>query len=684
MKKIYSIVFLLSFSTLVGQPPRAQQNKDMKFVFEPDSLYLNVGETGSVTIKFVNAKGELIKNPFYVYGSPRRSLESKPRMSDSTGVATVTIKPYKPGKLSLSVRSISQKREDRVYDKMTVQVPFPPLDRIVLNGPSKKLYAGTSVRYTTEVYDKADLLRDDADVKLISSKTNIAEFDDYGNLVTKKAGKVKLTASVDNVSESLNVTVIKNPVNKISLDADKDKIRTGDVLQLSAKAVDRSGRQIKDVPIVYSFTGKADYGIGLPAAGLINSSGKFPSFLPSLFFKSAQSGGFIARKTIKVEPRNVKKTVKVVGHGTVSDVNTSDLWIWPGVGKHKGKDFAVTGTWGANGEAYFWDVTDPSKMAIIDTITVDARTVNDVKVSEDGRVGVITREGASNRKNGFVVLDITDPYNVKITAEFNDDMTGGVHNVFIYDNHVYAVNNGRKYDVINIEDPYNPFRVSRYELDTPGHGVHDVWVEDGIAYSSNWADGVHAVDVGGVKFNEKNRSKMKYNPFLAMAGQGSPGNPVKLGGMADPNGHNHAAFPFISQSTDKFYIIAGDEWGNQFGMAGGFHFLDFTDPKNPKETAVYQVPEAGSHNHWIHGDTLLASYYQGGLRVVDISGELMGDIYSQGREIAFFLSSDPDGFMANRPNVWGTMPYKGLIYFSDMNNGLWAIKLEDETRLWTN
>ena len=683
MKNIYLIVFLLSFNVLLGQPP-SSQNENLKFVFEPDSLYLNVGETGSVTIKLVNADGELAKNPFYVYGSPRRSLESKPRISDSTGVATVTIKPYKPGKLSLSVRSISQKREDRVYDKMTVQVPFPPLDRIVLNGPSKKLYAGTSVRYTTEVYDKADLLRDDADVKLISSKTNIAEFDDYGNLVTKKAGKVKLTASVDNVSESLNIAVVKNPVNKISLNAEKDKIRTGDVLQLSAKAVDKSGRQIKDVPIVYSYTGKADYGIGLPASGLINDSGKFVADTPGLFTITAQSGGFTARKTIKVEPRNIKKRVKVVGHGTVSDVNTSDLWIWPGVGKHKGKDFAATGTWGANGEAYFWDVTDPSKMVIIDTITVDARTVNDVKVSEDGRVAVITREGASNRKNGFVVLDVTDPYNVKITAEYNDDMTGGVHNVFIYDNHVYAVNNGRKYDIINIEDPSNPFRVGRYELDTPGHGVHDVWVEDGIAYSSNWADGVHAVDVGGVNFNEKNRSKMKYNPFLAMAGQGSPGNPVKLGGMSDRNGHNHAAFPFISQSTDKFYIIAGDEWGNQFGMAGGFHFLDFTNPKNPEDVAVYQVPEAGSHNHWVHGDTLLASYYQGGLRIVDISGELMGDIYSQGREIAFFLSSDPDGFMVNRPNVWGTMPYKDLIYFSDMNNGLWAIKLEDDNRLGTN
>ena len=686
MKKIYSIVFLLSFSVLLGQPPGAQQNKDIKFVFEPDSLYLNVGETGSVTIKLVNAKGELIKNPFYVYGTPRRSLESQPRISDSTGVAKVTIKPYKPGKLSLAVRSISQKREDRVYDRMTVQVPFPPLDRIVLNGPSKTLYAGTTVRYTTEVYDKANLLRDDANVKLKSSKTNIAEFDDYGNLVAKKAGKVKLTASVDNVSESLNVTVIKNPVNKISLDADKDKIRTGDVLQLSAKAVDRSGRQIKDVPIVYSFTGKADYGIGLPAAGLINSSGKFVADTPGLFTVTAQSGGFIARKTIKVVPRNVKKTVKVVGHGTVSDFNTSDLWVWPGVGKHKGKDFAATGTWGANGDAYFWDVTDPSKMAIIDTITVDARTVNDVKISEDGRVGVITREGASNRKNGFVVLDVTDPYNVKITAEFNDDMTGGVHNVFIYDNHVYAVNNGRKYDIINIDDPSNPFRVGVFELDTPGHSIHDVWIENGIAYSSNWSDGVVAVDIGGAKFDEADRSKSQFNPLLSRTGKGSPSNPVKLASMEDPTGRNHAAFPFLSKSTGNFYIIAGDEnfpWGvlapkgQPSNPRGGYHFLNFSDPDNPKEEAIYEVPEAGSHNLWVFDDILIAGNYQGGLRVVDISGELLGDIYKQGREIGLYVPYNKEGKIPNAPMVWGAQPYKDYIFFADMNSGLYCIQLID-------
>ncbi|MEE1507361.1 MAG: hypothetical protein V1256_10460, partial [Candidatus Neomarinimicrobiota bacterium] len=400
----------------------------------------------------------------------------------------------------------------------------------------------------------------------------------------------------------------------------------------------------------------------------------------------ASSGGYSAQKTIKVVPRDVKKQVKLVGHGLISDVLTGDLWVWAGVDKHEGKDFAVTGTWGSNGEAYFWDVTNPDSMVIIDTITVDARTVNDVKISEDGRVGVITREGASNRKNGFVVLDVTDPYNVTISAEYNDDMTGGVHNVFIYENHIYAVNNGRKYDIINIDDPSNPFRVGVYEMDTPGHSIHDVWIENGIAYSSNWSDGVAAVDIGGMKFDEADRSQSQFNPLLAKAGQGSPSNPIKLAEMGDPTGRNHAAFPFLSKSTGNFYIVGGDEnfpWGvratrgEPSNPRGGFHFLNFTDPDNPKEDAVYQVPEAGSHNMWVYDDVLMAAFYQGGLRVVDISGELLGDIYNQGREIAVYQSSHKEGKIPNAPMVWGAQPYKDYIFFADMNSGLYCIQLED-------
>ena len=683
MKHTLLILQIFLFSIVFGQNDNVEK---LQFEFEADSIELNVGETKELTIKLLNEDGDLSQNSFYVFGQ-RRALSVSPRTSDSTGIATVTVKAHKPGRLRLSVQSITVKRDDRVRDKLVVNVPFPPIDHLVFNQTPSKLYTKTSTSFSVEVIDEAGLTRNNADVKLKSSNTAVADFDIFGNLETKRTGRVTVSATVEEITESFKVRVVKNATRQVTLSIDREEIRTGDVLALNAKALNRSGRTIDDAPITYSYLGQANYGeFALPAAGLVTDDGRFVAETAGLYTMIASSNGYSAQKTIKVVPRDVKKQVKLVGHGLISDVLTGDLWIWAGVDKHEGKDFAVTGTWGSNGEAYFWDVTNPDSMIIIDTITVDARTVNDVKISEDGRVGVMTREGASNRKNGFVILDVSDPYNVTISAEYNDDMTGGVHNVFVYENHVYAVNNGTKYDIINIEDPSNPFRVGVYELDTPGHSIHDVWIENGIAYSSNWGDGVVAVDIGGMKFDEADRSNTQFNPLLAKAGQGSPSNPIKLAEMGDPNGLNHAAFPFLSKSTGNFYIVGGDEtfpWGvratrgEPSNPRGGFHFLNFTDPDNPKEDAVYQVPEAGSHNLWVYDDVLMAAFYQGGLRVVDISGELLGDIYNQGREIAVYQSSHKEGKIPNAPMVWGAQPYKDYIFFADMNSGLYCIQLED-------
>tara|TARA_B100001250_G_scaffold213546_1_gene183183 strand:- start:4968 stop:7040 length:2073 start_codon:yes stop_codon:yes gene_type:complete len=677
----YTLVFLSLFhiSSVFGQ-------QKFHFEFGMDSLIMNVGESKEITIKLLDENGKLAQNPFYVFGE-RKTLSVSPRISDSTGIASVTLKAHKPGRLSLSTRTITVKREDRIRANLIINVPSPPLDRIVFNQRPSKLYSGTSTPLSVEVFDEADLKRSELNVKLTSSNKNVAEFDILGNLETKKSGRTTISARVENLKASFKISVVKNPARKVTLSLDREEIRTGDVIALNAKALNRSDRIIDDIPITYSYHGQADYGeFALPAAGLITDDGRFVAETAGLYTLIASSNGYSDQKTIKVVPRNVKKQVKLVGHGLISDVLTGDLWVWAGVDKHKGKDFAVTGTWGSNGEAYFWDVTDPSNMTIIDTITVDARTVNDVKISEDGRVGVITREGASNRKNGFVILDVSDPYNVTISAEYNDDMTGGVHNVFIYENHVYAVNNGRKYDIINIDDPSNPFRVGVFELDTPGHSIHDVWIENGIAYSSNWSDGVVAVDIGGAKFDETDRSKSQFNPLLSRTGQGSPSNPVKLASMEDPTGRNHAAFPFLSKSTGNFYIIAGDEnfpWGvlapkgQPSNPRGGYHFLNFTDPDNPKEEAIYEVPEAGSHNLWVFDDVLIAGNYQGGLRVVDISGDLLGDIYKQGREIGLYVPYHKEGKIPNAPFVWGAQPYKDYIFFADMNSGLYCIQLVD-------
>ena len=73
-----------------------------------------------------------------------------------------------------------------------------------------------------------------------------------------------------------------------------------------------------------------------------------------------------------------------------------------------------------------YDISAPAHPKLTETLKVDARTVNDVSTTADGKIGVITREGASNRKNGIVFLDTSDLAHPKILSEYTLTVTGGV------------------------------------------------------------------------------------------------------------------------------------------------------------------------------------------------------------------------------------------------------------------
>ena len=248
-----------------------------------------------------------LQNPFYVFGQ-RKALSVSPRISDSTGVATVTLKAHKPGRLSVSTQTITVKRDDRVRGTLIVNVPSPPVDRIVFNQTPSKLYSGTTTPLSVEVFDEADLNRSELNVKLESSNTDVAEFDIFGNLETKKTGRTTVSATVEDLTESFKIRVVKNPTRKVTLSLDREEIRTGDVLALNAKALNRSDRAIDDAPITYSYLGQSDYGeFGLPAAGLVTDDGRFVAETAGLYTLIASSNGYSAQKTIKVVPRDVRK-----------------------------------------------------------------------------------------------------------------------------------------------------------------------------------------------------------------------------------------------------------------------------------------------------------------------------------------------------------------------------------------
>ena len=669
-------VALVAPSTAAAQPASQAEASEgqeaLTLEVIPSRITLGVGEKVTLTAVVRNAAGEVVDDAPVVYFSRARrrvgvTREGEVEAFRSGDVTLVAMVPEDP-------EDTTRRPTARVQVEVPVSVPLPPIAQVAFKETPPKFYVGTRPRLSVEVVDTIGDVRSDVEVSYATratSATGTARIDRFGFLTLLEPGTVEVTATAEEVADTLTLEVEANPVTSLELQASTDTASTGDVVRFTAIAKDARGLAVRGVPVQFGVGGQTTTTIiAAGAAAQIADDGRFVAERSGTYTVVASTGSHSAARTVSIGRRDVRREVDVIGRGKVLDRHTSDLWVWEGT---DGRDYAITGTWGADGHSFIWDVTDPANIEKLHEVQVDARTVNDVKVSEDGDVAVISREGASDRKNGIVVLGVGNPREgVPVLSEFTDQLTGGVHNVFISEDHVFALSAGRRYDVLSIEDPSQPSRVGRFELDTPAHSIHDVWVSDGVAFSSNWTDGVVAVDVGG-------------------GGRGgTPEQPVELGRYAYPSGWNHAAFPYRSQSTGKFYLFAGDESFPYGGYsaepgstpsraAGWIHIIDWSDWDNPREVARYQVPEAGSHNLWVEDDILYVAFYNGGLRVVDISGELMGDLYKQGREIAMFVPTDPQGYIPNAPFVWGPQPYKGHIFFSDWNTGLWAVKLRERT-----
>jgi hypothetical protein len=364
---------------------------------------------------------------------------------------------------------------------------------------------------------------------------------------------------------------------------------------------------------------------------------------------------------------------EVVGRGPVSATHTADVVVFEGV---DGRDYAYTTTWGGCRECfgdrmYAWDVTDPSSPVLTDSVLVDARVVNDVTVNADRTLGVITREQASGRRNGIVLLDLAVPAHPAILSEFTETVTGGVHTTFIDGHLVYAVHNGTAdVHIIDISDPHEPRQVGRWGIARhPGKYLHDVWVEDGLAYLSYWDDGLVILDVGN-----------------GVAG-GSPEEPVLVGQAryryrwrGRQYGNTHTAVPYTN-ADGRRYVFVGDEilpdrFNPATPTAGGYlHVFDVADITSPTEVAWYRLSDAGTHNFWIEDDVLYLAYYNAGLRALDVSGELVGDLLEQGRELAALLTTDDDARHPGFPFAMTPMLHKGLVYTADFNSGLWITRL---------
>jgi hypothetical protein len=549
----------------------------------------------------------------------------------------------------------------------SVRIRVKPAAVTAIDLPStNQVIVGGAMRPTATARTAMGNPRADVAISWSSDNPAIASVDAAGLVIGLKPGKAKISATCEKAIATMAVEVTANPVKALSVEPRSTKARTGDVVRFSTSASDAEGKAINSCEVRWAVSGDG---------AMIEADGGFVAEKPGAYVVSASAGDRQALASVIVTARNAERELEVIGRTKLKDLQTAEQWI---IG-----NFAYVST--MSDKLMVYDISDPTHPRQTDTVSVDARHLNDISTTPDGKIAVLTREGASSRKNGIVFLDTSDPAHPKVISDYTATVTGGVHSAFIDSHYVYLTDDATgSMRVIDFKDAKNPKEVARWQVENPiartvtaadgqestgGRYLHDVQVKDGLAYLAYWRDGLVILDVGsGIKGGSPEKpqfvSQLRLN-YHELYGDGW------LAGA-------HAVFRY------RNYVFVGDEVfpaifdiqsKNRIPVRGIVHVVDVRDINHPRKVAEYTVPEGGAHNIWVKDDVLSMGYYSGGARVVDVSGELRGDLYRQGREIGRLWTGDPEGFRSNQPFTWGAQPHGYLIYFNDINTGIWIVKI---------
>jgi len=504
-------------------------------------------------------------------------------------------------------------------------------------------------------------------VRWRSLAPDVATVSAAGLVVGRAAGVTTIVAEAGALSSRLVVQVRANPVRAIRIAPIPGPVRTGDVVALRARLTDGGGQPVSGVPVRWAVSG--------PGAA-VYADGRFVATTPGAFPVTASVGDRVAFATVAVGPRRDPRTVDLVAHVPLPGQDVQGGEIWP-VG-----DVVYVST--IAGAVYVFDISNPAAPRVTDSLVVDARLVNDVMTTADGRIGVLSREGASTRKNGLVFFDASDPRHPTVLSEFTETVSGGVHSAFISEHYVFATDDATgSLRIIDFRDPRRPVQVARWEVPreisgpyeveflnvTPERYLHDVFVRDGLAYLAYWRDGLIVLDVGkGIKGGSIT-SPALVSQFTYNHAELYP--PGFIAGT-------HAVFPagryvFISDESYPGTVDLGSR--ERFATRGIVHVIDVSNIERPRKVAQYDPVEFGAHNLWVEQDLLYIGAYDGGLRVLDVSGELRGDLGTQGRLVGSVYTGSLEGYRPNMALTWSAIPHRGHVFASDINSGLWVAKV---------
>jgi len=630
-----------------------------KVEITPPAAEIEIGQTVRLAARALDARGQPVTGATIAWYSGGTEGDV-----DSTGL----VKGGYNGYVRVTAVAFIPGQQGQVFGDAVIHVLPEPAARIDVTPAPARVIAGTRLTLAGTAYSKHGDRRADL-VSFSSSNPRVASVTADGRLQALAPGRVTLTAKAGPATLQLPVQVVAGAITRLAVEPASSAVRTGDVIRFTVNAKDARGRAMGDVPVEWAV---AASGAGSAAVAQIDAAGAFVAETPGVYTVTASLGGKSADAVVRVEQRRVTRGIDVLAHLPIK-YRTAEAWVHP-----SGKCLYMTTI---ADRVYAIDIADPASPKIVDSMVTDARLVNDVMTTEDGKYGVFSREGASNRKNGIVVFDASDACHPKPVAEYTETVSGGVHSSYVYQGRAYITDDATgSMRVIDIRDPAHPKEVARWEAQQTeaGRYLHDIMVVDGLAYLAYWNDGLIILDVGngmkgGSPENPQLVSQLKYDLNATYA------RVEQLWGTGFVRGTHTAwragKYVFVGDEVYAARPYKGLSGGNNLTF-GRLHVVDVSDIQHPKEVAWYEPTDGGVHNVWVVGDTLYLGNYQGGARVLDVSGELKGDLLRQGREISWILTADSTGSQPHTPFAWGAVVRDGNIFVPDINSGLWVLKLE--------
>jgi hypothetical protein len=651
-----------------GQPSSLPPSPIARIVITPARRVVVVGDTMRLTAQAVDANG----NPL-----PDASIQFLPAGAwfegsvDSTGLVTSGA----TGTLPVAVRALLPGSKP-VIERVDVTMIAGPAAHIEVAPRVPRLVAGQRIRLTAKVFSAAGDARTDR-ISWKSSAPTIARVTEDGLITAVSPGRVTISVSAGDATQAVALQILSNTIASVELTPARITARQGDVIRFAVKARDAAGRAVAGLTPSWTFS---------PGRGMIGDDGSFVGYEPGDYLVTANFGTRSADAVVRLEQRDVRRPVTVVGRLPRTRFTTEEVWVHPD-GKH-----AYLGSGGGGDVMYALDISNPANPVVTDSVIANTRRVNDVMTTADGKFLVFTREGASDRKNGIVVCSLADPAHPKPIAEFTEGVTAGVHSAFVYSQpkygtHVYLTNDGTgALHILDLNDPYHPKEVAQWRTQRTdaGRTLHDIDVQNGLLYASYWNDGLVILDIGnGIKggspSNPRFVSQFKYDLNALYRNVEATAGPGFIRGTH--TAWRHKNYVFIADEVFPAKGVTGAKDASAGRAYGRLQVVDVTNLEQPKSVAWYEPDFGGVHNVWVAGDTLYLGAYNGGFHAFDVSGDLRGDLKAQGREIAHLNTADMNGRVQNTAMTWGVVVKDGLAYINDMYNGLWIVRIEPRSQL---